>query len=367
MKVGAVILSAGYSSRMDGFKPLMKLGKKTLLERGVRLFTDAGVESVVAVTGHRQKEVTRQAEKLGIKTVHNEDYDRGMFSSVCAGVRQLQKTKQIGGFFILPVDIPLIRPSTLSTLLDQMRGSYIVYPTFLGERGHPPLIPAKLIPEILSYGGKGGLKALLAKQSSIDVPVWDEGILLDADTREDFAHLKKRLKIMDTGSPGEVKALAGLTMRRRGQAHGEAVADIACTLGRALNRQGANLDMELLFNSGLLHDIAKGKPHHERQGAELVKELGLTRLAPIVGGHRDSTLPKSGNLTEKELVCLADKLVRGTSRMSIQKRFGEKLDLYSKDKEATKAIKSRLSHAKELEQAVVKRLGQSLEDVLEKG
>ncbi|BHH81864.1 DVU_1551 family NTP transferase [Desulforhopalus sp. 52FAK] len=364
MKIGTVILSGGYSSRMDGFKPLMKLGKKHLLEHVVELFRGAGVDKIVAVTGHKKGEVKAEAERLGIKSTHNKDYDSGMFSSVCAGAKQM---KQVDAFFVLPVDIPLIRPSTVSTLIKQKCEKYVVYPTFLGERGHPPLIPAKLIAPILQYNGKGGLKGLLEQHSSLDVPVWDEGILLDADTPKDFSVLKKRLSQMDMGSRAEVKALSQLAMRKRGQDHGMAVADIACKIGKAMNKKGYSLDMELLYNSALLHDIAKGKSHHEEKGAELLTELGLNRLADIVEAHRDATLPKSGRLTEKELVCLADKVVRGTNRMPVQSRFGEKLQIYAKDTEACNAIKKRLARAKELETVVVDCIGCSLEKLLDIG
>jgi len=349
---------------MDGFKPLMKLGKKHLLEHVVDLFRHSSMDKIVAVTGHRKGEVKAEAERLGIKSIYNKEYDSGMFSSVCAGAKQM---KQMDAFFVLPVDIPLIRPSTVVTLGKQKGKHYVVYPTFLGERGHPPLIPAKLITSIIQFSGKGGLKALLEKHSSLDVPVWDEGILLDADTPKDFSILEKRLSQMEIGSRDEVMALSQLVMRKRGQEHGMAVADIACTLGKEMNRKGYSLDLDLLYNSALLHDIAKGKAHHEERGAELLTELGLNSLADIVEAHRDATVPKSGELTEKELVCFSDKLVRGTTKMPVGHRFFEKLEIYAKDTEACKAIKKRLARAKELEAVVVDSIGCSLEKLLDIG
>jgi molybdenum cofactor cytidylyltransferase len=363
VKIGAVILSGGYSSRMDGFKPLMKLGKETLLRRTARLFLKNRINknTIVVVTGHRKAEVKAEAGRLGIKSVQNKDYDTGMYSSVCAGVKLM---KNVDAFFILPVDIPLIRLSTVATLCKSRPKKGVVYPTFLGERGHPPLISSSLIPAILKFNGKGGLKALLEKYPGNEIPVWDQGILMDADCPEDFTSLEKRLLRMDMGSREEAKALAQIVMKQRGCDHGFAVADIACTLGRELNQNGYMLDLDLLFNSGLLHDIAKGEPHHEERGAKILGHLGLTRLAGIVGVHRDMTVPKSGKLSEKELVCLADKLVRGTTKMPVKKRFEEKLTLYTKDPEACKAIKRRLANAKELERIVVSCLGRTIEDVL---
>ena len=363
MKTGAVILSGGYSSRMNGFKPLMELGKKNLLARAVQLFRSSGVDKIVVVTGHRKKDVKEEAARLDIKSVFNKEYDKGMYSSVCAGVKQM---KEMDAFFILPVDIPLIRPITLSELLKNKPEKGVLYPSFLGERGHPPLISTALIPAILKFDGKGGLKALLEKFPGKDVAVWDEGILMDADTPEDFELLEKRLLRMDVGSRLEAKVLAGLVMKKRGVDHGLAVAQIACSIGCQLNRISSNLDIDRLYNSGLLHDIAKGETHHEERGAEMLKDLGLKRLAGIVGAHRDVIVPKSGKIGEKELVCLADKLVRGTTRMSVKQRFEEKLTLYAKDADACKAIRKRLAHAKELERLVVDVLGRPIADIIGK-
>jgi len=364
VKTGAVILSGGYSSRMNGFKPLMALGKKTLLARAVQLFRNSGVAKIVVVTGHRKKDVKEEAARLDIKSVYNKEYDTGMYSSVCAGVKQM---KEMDAFFILPVDIPLIRPTTLSELLKNSPEKGVLYPTFLGERGHPPLISTALISAILKFDGKGGLKALLRKFPGKDVAVWDEGVLMDADTPEDFALLKKRLLRMDVGSRLEAKVLAGIVMRKRGVDHGLAVAKIACSIGRELNRHSSKLDIDRLYNSALLHDIAKGETHHEERGAEMLKDLGLKRLAGIVGTHRDAVVPKSGKISEKELVCLADKLVRGTTQMSVQQRFEEKLTLYAKDEDMCKAIRKRLAHAKGLERIVVDALGRPIDDIISEG
>ena len=37
-RIAAIILAAGYSSRMGALKPILKLGDKTVLERAIGLF-----------------------------------------------------------------------------------------------------------------------------------------------------------------------------------------------------------------------------------------------------------------------------------------------------------------------------------------
>lgn len=153
-------------------------------------------------------------------------------------------------------------------------------------------------------------------------------------------------------------------MPEKGVAHGLAVARIAVTLGQALNRHGYQLDTDLLHNAALLHDIGKGRPQHEAWGAKLLAGLGLEKLAEIVAVHRDALPPTSGRLTEKEVVCLADKLVRGTLRVSVPGRFAEKLKIYAQDHEACSAIRGRLSNALALQSLLEKAVGRSIEEIL---
>jgi len=363
MKFAAVILAAGYSSRIGGFKPLMELGGQSLIGRCAGLFRRADIDDIVLITGYRHKEVEAEAARLDLPCIYNPDYDRGMYSSVCAAAAHLQCTK-VDGFFMLPVDIPLIRPATIAALSAAFAGRAVVYPSYEGLRGHPPLIPAHLIPAILAHDGRGGLKSLLETQEHLDVAVWDKGILMDADTPEDFAVLTRRVERLTIGEPAEALALAKLAMPEKGVAHGLAVARIAATLGRELNRHGARLDIDLLRNGALLHDVAKGKPQHEAGGAELLKGLGLEKLAAIVAAHRDLPPPATGVLTEKEVVCLADKLVRGTTCLSVRRRFAEKLDLYAQDEAACLAIRGRLADALALQALVEKTVGRSIEEIL---
>ncbi len=279
-------------------------------------------------------------------------------------VRRSLISPGIDGFFILPVDIPLIRPATITALIAAFAGKAVVYPAFEGVRGHPPLIAAQLIPAILAHDGQGGLKSLLERQEHQEVTVWDLGILQDADTPEDFTALARRFDRLTIGDPAEALALATAFMPEKGVAHGLAVARVAVLLGGELNRHGNSLDLELLHNGGLLHDIAKGRPQHEARGAELLAGLGFKKLAEIVAVHRDVAAPASGQLSEKEVVCLADKLVRGTVRLPVQRRFAEKLELYANDRIARLAIRSRFANALALQTLVELATGRRIEEIL---
>jgi len=361
MRLAAAILAGGYSSRMGEFKPLMQLGDRTVLGHCAEVFRQAGVGRILVVTGYRAPEVEDEAARLGLSVIHNPNYDLGMFASVQAAACQMA---DVDGVFVLPVDIPLVRPATVKAQVAAFDGRAVVYPVFAGRRGHPPLIPAHLIPAIRGFGGQGGLRALLENVESHDLPVWDRGIHLDADTQEDFSVLIQRLARLKTAEEGETQALANLVMPVHTMLHGKAVAEVAVCIGREMNRHGFDLDLVLIHNAALLHDVAKGQPQHEARGAAFLKSLGLDALAEIVAFHKDISPPESENLTEKEIVCLADKLIKGTHRVSITQRFSEKLLLYRSDAEACRVIQSRLANALALQSSVERIIGYDIETLL---
>ena len=60
-RLAAIVLAAGRSTRMDGFKPLLELDGRSLLEWALHSFVTVGIDDVVIVTGHRGDEVAALA------------------------------------------------------------------------------------------------------------------------------------------------------------------------------------------------------------------------------------------------------------------------------------------------------------------
>ena len=190
----AIILAAGYSSRMGRIKALLPLGETTVLERVIRLFRRAGVADVCVVVGHGREQLAPLASAAGARVVVNPDFSRGMFTSIQAGVAGLPPA--IRGFFVQPVDIPLVEPETVRALIRaQAQGpGRVIHPCYQGRRGHPPLVPMSLGPRILEWNRDGGLRAVLAEYAgnavNLDVP--DEHVVFDMDTPEDYQEMLAR-------------------------------------------------------------------------------------------------------------------------------------------------------------------------------
>jgi CTP:molybdopterin cytidylyltransferase MocA len=260
----------------------------------------------VAVSGHRAAEVRAEASRLGIRCVHHPDIAQGMYGSARAGLAALPP--DLEAVFLLPVDIPLVRPSTLRLLLERLeRLPYgvveVLAPWFRGEPGHPPLLCRGAVARVLETPDGQSLCSVLAGLPQERVDTIDAGILFDVDTDADYTRALQRWTRRAALEPAE--ALALLEMRGMGErdlAHARAVTRVALVLARALVRNGSRLNLPLLECAGLLHDICKKSPRHEAEGGRLLAELGFPKVGRIVAAHRDVDPERLVRLSELELV-----------------------------------------------------------------
>lgn len=360
---------------MGSLKALLPLGGRTVVEQCVALFRDCGIEDVVVVTGHQAEKIGPIAALAGARVAHNPQFTDGMYGSIQAGVRLL--AEQSSGFFLLPVDIPLLRCGTIRLLTRSftMALSQICYPVFDGRRGHPPLISADLIPAILGNTfSQGGLRPLLAflEQQQLsqvrEVSVADANIHIDLDTPDDYQAGCQRFAIRDFPSMVECEVILKHLhpMNAKGLAHGRAVAEVAVSLGEAVNRHsGPGLDLELCRVSGWLHDLAQGHPRHEEEGARWLRELGFDRVAAIISAPKDLDWNPGMAIAEREIVHLADKMVRGNRIVAIEERFEEKLTLYRNDPVFFQAIRGRCNLVLQLAAVVEAMAGQPITVIAE--
>ncbi|WP_310598785.1 DVU_1551 family NTP transferase [Desulfobulbus sp.] len=372
-RLSALILAAGLSSRMGELKALLPLNGRTMLGQGVALFSAFGVDDIVVVTGHRAGEIGAAATEAGARLAHNPDHAAGMYGSIRTGAAAL--AGRCDGFFLLPVDMPLVRCGTVRLLAASFAGqpALACCPVFAGRRGHPPLIHADLIASILAQEHpEGGMRGLLAQIEAVrpdqvrEVPVADAHIHLDLDTPE--AYRDGCARFASRGIPTMAECMTILEhlhpMPGKGLAHGRAVAGVAAAIAEAMNRHGGRtLDVELCRVGGWLHDIAKGQPRHEAEGECWLRKLGFERAAAIVGVHKDLPWRPGMEPGEREIVFLADKLVRGSRLVAIEARFAEKLSLFRHEPEAVRAIERRWQQAEQLAAALEAAMGQPLAGV----
>lgn len=363
--LAAIIVAAGYSFRMKRFKPLLPLGGSTVLEQAVHSFLDRGIKDIRVVVGHRANELFPVLDRLGVRTIVNTNFSEGMFSSVTVGVKSLPP--EVLGFFLLPVDNPIVNSNTLEALQKTFFSTKlgIIYPSYQGMRGHPPLISSRYINEVLTWNKPGGMRAMLEQyeHDALDVEVVDPGILLDMDTLEDYHMMLEYCGDIHVPSEEECYAI----IKRANTPvkvinHCKQVAKLSCAIGSYLISCGSHLNLELIRTASLLHDLAKGEPRHAQAGARML--ANYPEVANIVAEHMDISFNPDQPLTEKEIVYLADKLVLADQIISLQARFSGPLEQHKNNQEVFEKIRQRLSNAERIQTRIEQLIKMPLHDLL---
>lgn len=184
---GAVIVAAGMSTRMGEFKPLMKIGNMTIIERIISTLKAAEIDHIVIVTGNQGKILEDYLKNQGMTFLRNDDYaSTQMIDSAKIGFEYLKN--QCEKIIFTPVDIPLYTSQTVKKLL--MSKADVAFPVYNGKKGHPLFLNQAILPTILNYQGDNGLKGALALIGNKEfIEVDDQGILYDADTKQDYENL----------------------------------------------------------------------------------------------------------------------------------------------------------------------------------
>jgi molybdenum cofactor cytidylyltransferase len=191
--IPAVVLAAGLSSRMGRPKAMLPIGgDDTFLTRIVRTFSDAGVDDVVVVVGHRADEVRATFDRSGLaaRFVYNAAFSSGQLSSLLAGLRAIDRPG-VEAMLVTLVDVPLVETSTVRAVLDRYRHTHapIVRPTNGSRHGHPVLFDRSMFSALSHADPAAGAKSIVREHASAagDVAVDDNGAFMDVDTPEEYA------------------------------------------------------------------------------------------------------------------------------------------------------------------------------------
>lgn len=362
----ALILAAGFSERMNAFKPLLPLGGADALSRLVDTYRRAGVAAVTVVTGHNAPEVEAAVAAKGVAVARNPHPEGGMFSSVRAGIASLPEST--GQVFIQPVDVPLVRPDTIVLLeRESLRSdAAVLVPRYNGAAGHPPLIRAEAFPRILESAGEGGLRALIPELGWRPVPVADRQILFDMDTPEEYEEARRRAANPAGLVPEEAELLLRLFYRQPEHLvrHARTVAALTAKMADALIRNGVPVGRDLAVSGAWLHDLAKGTRGHAAAGGAELRKIGLDALAAIVENHNRCAWPDSIPMDERVIVDLADKQLLADKPVGHERRFAAKIAANRGDPEEAHIQADKLRHVRRTARRFEALAGRSLASLL---
>jgi molybdenum cofactor cytidylyltransferase len=194
LKIAAIVLAAGLSTRMGQQKLLLPWGSKTVIEHIVNTILESGLAPIVVVTGKRDKKLNSILNRLDITRVVNTEYANGsMVTTLKKGISVIQDTP-LSAFMVFLGDQPSLQIDTIRKLIATYKGtnSEIVVPSYQYHQGHPWLIDRKLWQEIMRLSTQDTLIKFLAqyKKSTQYVLVDSPTILEDMDTPEEFQRIR---------------------------------------------------------------------------------------------------------------------------------------------------------------------------------
>ncbi|MDZ7698707.1 MAG: nucleotidyltransferase family protein [Deltaproteobacteria bacterium] len=198
-KVAAIVLAAGKSSRMGRPKQLLPFSGDILAGQVVDAALKARVSSVALVLGYRANEI-RDALRERIEAhprltvVLNRDFDRGMSTSIIAGLSAVEAAHDHA--MILLGDMPFIRAKAMDDLLTRYLASGLPMGAVKLRNGfgHPVVFHRSLYPELHRLTGDVGARPILEKYRQNVLLVEPTGAYdhQDIDTVEDYARAEKK-------------------------------------------------------------------------------------------------------------------------------------------------------------------------------
>lgn len=175
-----LVLAAGLSTRSGLYKMELMFGEFSLLQQCIKsIYVECS--RIIVVCGYNSGKVQELVQDFKkVKLVRNDNYEKGMFSSLKTGLMHVSSDKLL----ITPGDYPLFRQSTVHELA-LTRGS-IVIPVYKSKKGHPIIISKTLYPEILMSPDSYNLRDILKNHTLVPVQTDDVGVVSDVDTMDDY-------------------------------------------------------------------------------------------------------------------------------------------------------------------------------------
>jgi molybdenum cofactor cytidylyltransferase len=194
--ISCILLSAGESRRFQSPKALAEINGQTLIELTQKKLLETKLEEIIVVLGANNELIKPHILKnKRLKCVLNTNYQLGQTSSFKTGLKATDPKTH--GFLLLPIDLPLVKPETIDTVIDCFlkQAPLILVPTFQNKKGHPPLFSMDLRDELTRLNDDQPLSEILQRHEKeiLKIPVEDEGIVLSFNTPAEFEKILQKV------------------------------------------------------------------------------------------------------------------------------------------------------------------------------
>ena len=174
---------------MGSPKALLHHGGATFLETTLEAVRSSSLGQEIVVLGHHKDKILAAVDLP--HWIYNKDYNKGMTTSIQAGIRELRSDAD--GAMLFLVDHPIREVQTIEALLGCFETGQITMPVFEGRRGHPVLFSRDVLEEILALPANTGANMVVRRDPDrvVQVVVPDPAVVVDIDTPDQFEHWKR--------------------------------------------------------------------------------------------------------------------------------------------------------------------------------
>jgi molybdenum cofactor cytidylyltransferase len=188
-KIAGIILAGGNSSRMGQPKAFLNWKGEPFVRACVLQAISAGLDPVMVIAGEEYERIQDLVQDLPVHVIQNPDWNEGQSSSIRTAIKSLPK--RVGGAIFQLVDQPHIPVALLRRLKNEHSTSLspIVIPESNGRRANPVLFDRRTFHALSSIQGDVGGRMIFSQFPLKSIRWFDESILIDVDTPEDYTRL----------------------------------------------------------------------------------------------------------------------------------------------------------------------------------
>jgi molybdenum cofactor cytidylyltransferase len=202
IKVGAVVLAAGRSSRYragggsEETKLVAELDGQPIVRHTVAALLASRARPIVVVTGHARSAVEAALTDLPASLRFNSNFADGIATSLRVGLAAMPN--DVDGALVLLGDMPHVRTQLIDALIHEFDSHpkvLAVAPVQDGRRGNPVLLSRSLFDAAMRLEGDEGAKRILAALEPghvIEIAASDSDAALDIDTPSDLERVRKK-------------------------------------------------------------------------------------------------------------------------------------------------------------------------------
>jgi len=189
MNIGIILLAAGSSSRMGQSKQLLEIEGEQLLLKSTKVALLAEAEKVLVVLGANEMAHRKIIEHLPVEIISNENWQKGMGSSLKKGLNELLlATPKLEAAIVMVCDQPFLTTQHLNQIIKkfELTKSPVVASYYSGTEGVPALFAKSIFEKLLNVDDAEGARKIIQTNTQLVQTVDFPQGSIDLDTPDDY-------------------------------------------------------------------------------------------------------------------------------------------------------------------------------------